>query len=90
MITSAFILLAGSIMALILGILYPFRGSNGFPDEIDTYVTLFASYVKRTDTFVSLTAVNSLVSFIILFEIATLTFYVIRWLVGFLPQVGGR
>jgi uncharacterized membrane protein len=90
MITTALIYLAGILMQSLLLIMYPFRGSNGFPSSVDSAITSAASYVHYADSFIPLSTVSTVITFVIAFEITVMTFYVLRWLVGYLPVVGGR
>lgn len=90
MITTAFIYLAGLVINGVLVLMTPLGNSNGFSADVDAAVTGAATYIGRANTFVDLAAVQTVILFIITFEITIMTFYLIRWLFGYVPVVGGR
>jgi len=90
MIATAFIYLASLLIGIMLALLYPFQGSNGFPTGVDSAITAAASYTAKANTFISITAIHDVLMFVIAFEIILLYFYIMRWLFGYLPIIGGR
>jgi hypothetical protein len=90
MITTAFIYLASGVITLLLLPLTPFKNSNGFPSSVDTAISSASTYIARADTIIPLSAVETVLTWVIAFEVMVVYFYIMRWLVSYIPGVGGR
>lgn len=90
MISTAFVFFAGLVFQIILLPFTLLGDSQGFPESVDTAVASVASYTGVAGNFIPMDSIHTLVMFIITFEITIVWFYLMRWMFGFLPVVGGR
>jgi len=87
MIVSLFIALASLVIDAIVFLL---PTGAGFPTEVSTAVTYFASYVGVVDPLLPLDTLHIIILLVIGLEIAVLTFKMAKWLFSHMPYVGGR
>lgn len=90
MIISAIVILAGLMIKAILALMSPFSNSHGFPPEIDTAILSIDGYIDKANTLIPLESIHTFITFVIAFELLVMYFYIMRWLVGYLPFIGGR
>jgi len=90
MITTALVYFAGLIIQILLLAMSPLQGSNGFPVAIDAKIAYLNTFISKANTLIPLDSVNAFITFVIIFETTVATFYILRWLFGYLPLVGGR
>ena len=76
-----------TILQTIIGAL-PIGG--GLPTEVHTAGTFFGNYLAILDPLVPISTLGTIIGLIITFELALFAFKTIKWLISYIPFVGGR
>jgi len=87
MITSAFLSIVNFFLNLIVGL---FPSGTGFPSQVHTASQTVGGYVGIFDPIFPLDTLYQIIILVIIIEIAILGFKSIKWLVSYIPFVGGR
>jgi len=88
MITTALVYFSVALIIVFLGALSLIPGDSGFPAEVDTYMGYVATYIGKADVFIPLDTLFFCISFIVTFEVAIVSFKIIKWLFSYVPFVG--
>ena len=87
MISSAFIYLASYIIGFFV-VLFP--ASTGFPSDITNAFTTMGGYVQVLNTILPITTLASVLVILFATDIIIFGFKTMKWLVSYLPFIGGR
>lgn len=87
MITDALINLAYSVVS---GIINLFPAGGTFPAEVHTASTAIGQYFTLLSPIIPISTVATVISLIFTIEIAIFSFKTLRWLMTYIPFVGGK
>lgn len=87
MIFSSFVYLGSFLIGALLLIL---PSGTGFPPEVTTAITEMGSYVVLLDTLLPVATLGIVLAILFSVELAIFGFKALRWMVSFLPFIGGR
>jgi hypothetical protein len=60
------------------------------PAGVSSAATSANLWLSKVDTFISLTTINNVVVFFITFELMIISFYLLRWILNFIPFVESK
>ena len=87
MITDAIINLAYSVIS---GLINVFPAGSGFPAEVHPASTAIGQYFTLLSPIIPVSTVATVTGFIFTIEIAIFSFKTLRWLMTYIPFVGGK
>ena len=87
MIFTSFVYLASYIIGILVVAL---PDGTGFPSEITSAFATMGGYIQILDTLLPIGTLASVLAVLIGVELAIFGFKSIRWLVSYIPFVGGR
>jgi hypothetical protein len=87
MIFTAIISLSLILIGVLLAVL---PSSNGFPQEVTDAANYIGSYMGIFDVIVPMSTIADIVTLVIIFELALFSFKAVRWIVSYMPLIGGR
>jgi len=87
MITTGFVYFANYILSIIVSV---FPVSTGFPAEVLTAFSQIGGYTAIVDTLVPLSTMATIVGLIVAFELVIFAFKGLRFIMGYVPVVGGK
>jgi len=85
MITSFLLFFANYALQTFVSFL-PF--SAGLPDDVASSLHSFGGYVGILDPILPITTMATVFALVVSFELAILTFNMLRWIVGYIPFIG--
>jgi len=87
MIITGLINIAYYLVSLMLAI---FPTSSGFGSEVTTAITTFGGYTAIINTLVPLDTLGQILTLVISYELAIFAWKGLRFVVGYIPLVGGK
>jgi len=87
MIFTAFVSFASFILSIIVGIL---PAGSGFPPQIAAAFSTFGGYVQTLSTIFPVGTLFTVLVILFSVDIAIFGFKTFKWLISFVPFVGGR
>lgn len=87
MISTAFVLFAYYVVSLLLVV---FPASDGFPADVLTAFTNIGGYTAIINTLVPLGTLSTIIGLIIAVELLIFAFNALRFIMGYVPVVGGK
>lgn len=87
MIFSGFVYLAAYLLQLVIFVL---PVGTGFPPEVQSAFTSLGGYVGLLNTLLPISTLAAVLAILIATDIAIFGFKTFRWIIGYIPFVGGR
>jgi len=87
MIFTAFVYLASYILAILVLAL---PTSDGFPSEVTAAFATMGGYIQILDTLLPISTLAAVLLVLTGVELAIFGFKTIKWLISYIPLVGGR
>lgn len=78
------------VYVTISGIIALFPAGSGFPQAVHTSAIALGGYLDLLSPLVPVATLFSVVSLVFIFEISLFGFRTLRWLLGFIPFIGGK
>jgi len=85
-----FTLILSFAVSIVTSILNILPLSDGFPSEVDSAFAYIGSYMSIFDVIVPIETIGTIVVLVIYFELALFAFKALKWIVSYLPFVGGK
>jgi len=87
MITTIFLNLLYYILSIVF---YIFPTSSGFPPEVITSFEQLGGYTAIINTLIPLSTLSTVLILIITFELLIFAFKGLRFIIGYIPFIGGK
>jgi len=87
MIFTSFVYLAAYVLGFIVDIL---PVSTGFPSDVQTAFNTMGGYVQLLDTLLPIGTLAIVLGILVSVDVAIFGFKTFKWLVSYIPFVGGR